>query len=480
MRKTMELFCLLVMSLAVMVGSLSAQERRIVVIQSAAKGAPPSHHALRMTGPLHRVPPSPKTWSGLGASTSPTLMNTKLAPATTAAATATTAAATATTSAATTAVQSGTTNAVPYFTGSFQTGYQGGTYTYAMIGQPPQAGGITWIKNEIIPVVVALFNGHNKLLYIFDPTVAHDPQGSDLGLVMQSPIYDPTIRYPGNGSTLPADTGPFADTVMRASFIGVRTADWHTLLRPPTVPAVQYVLALQYANGDWACVGGEAPPCTSIPVVNIATLFSDFEQILAIEKPQNSTIPIVLTDYVVAYDPVSGNCCEVGNHTAITGVVDPTGPLVYVWATFLPQSNDPLAPGFEDVSILSHELTEAFFNPFLGNTAAPWVDGSVQFPQQTLEPGDVIERMAAKDAIYAIPRTPNGVPYTYHVQNEALLQWFSRTPTAPVTGPGPGVYSWPNTNTLNNGHNPAGPCGSLAGCWVYGEGPGGFLFGPPY
>jgi hypothetical protein len=76
------------------------------------------------------------------------------------------------------------------------------------------------------------------------------------------------------------------------------------------------------------------------------------------------------------------------------------------------------------------------------------------------------------DALYpiTIPTTDFGL-YTFHPQNEALLDWFTRNPVAPITGPGPGVYSWPNTNTLNNGHNTAN--------WTYGEGPGGFYFGLP-
>jgi hypothetical protein len=107
-------------------------------------------------------------------------------------------------------------------------------------------------------------------------------------------------------------------------------------------------------------------------------------------------------------------------------------------------------------------------DPFVNTLVSPWVDGSVSFAQANLETGDAVEAMADVDAIYHVPLGG----FTYHVQNEALLQWFTRNPGAPAVGPGPGVYSWPNTNTLNNGHNPAG--------WVYGEGPAGFFFGPPF
>jgi hypothetical protein len=117
---------------------------------------------------------------------------------------------------------------------------------------------------------------------------------------------------------------------------------------------------------------------------------------------------------------------------------------------------------------LSHETSELYHDPFVNTLVSPWIDGSATFAQGNLETGDVIEAMHDADSDYHVQLTTTGGPYTYHTQNEALLPWFTRNPEGPPVGPGPGVYSWPDTNTLNNGH----PCNTQT--FVYGEGPGGF------
>jgi hypothetical protein len=378
-------------------------------------------------------------------------------------------------------IKNGTIDTLPYFNSWFNTGTRNSIYTYSMVGHSPKLGGTTGIHNELIPLITVLLDDPVKLniLAVFDPTFANDPQGTDIDLVKQSPLYDGTTTYPGNGGSLPPDSGQVVDTNQRAEFSRVRTADWHTLLNPPTSPSTQYIQLLFLSNGDWAYACCDQNN-NNFPVVNINTISNIFGQVLANEMPANHVLPIIVTDYVAAFDPSSGNCCTIGFHTAQPGIVDPAGILVWAWASFLPQSNNPFAPFFSDVSLLSHEITETYNDPFVNTSVAPWVDGSVSFAQGDLETGDVIENMAAGDTLYSVPLNTAGGLYTYNVQNEALLQWFTRNPMAPVSGPGPRVYSWPNTNTLNNGHNPAGPCGTLQGCWVYGEAPAGFFFGPPF
>lgn len=375
-------------------------------------------------------------------------------------------------------IKNGTVDTIPYFNSWFITGTRNSIYTYSMVGHSPKLGGTTGINNQIIPLVTVLETGGVPVA-VFDPTVPNDPQGSDIDLLKQSPIYDATTTYPGNGGSLPPDTGQMIDTNQRAEFTGVRTADWHTPLNPPINSGIVWIQFLESNNGDWttACCDSHGNP---FPVVNINVLSANFSFILSVESPANSTLPIIVTDFVTAFDPASGGCCIIGFHTAQPGVANPAGILVWTWASFLPQSNDPFAPGFADVSAFTHEIAELYNDPFVNTAVSPWVDGSVSFAQGNLETGDVIEAMAPADAIFNVPLVTAGGPYTYSLQNEALLQWFVRNPLGPVTGPGPGVYSWPNTNTLNNGHNPAGPCGPNPGCWVYGEGSGGFFFGPPF
>jgi hypothetical protein len=300
-------------------------------------------------------------------------------------------------------------------------------------------------------------------------------------LETQGPLYDATTTYPGGGG-LAADKGQFTDTTLRASFNGVKKANWHTPLNPPRFPSVKYVGLLLYNNNDWACIGGELPPCTSLQVVNIDSISSIFSQIIGPSGENNPSteIPIIITDYVTAYeggDPTA--CCVLGFHSANPGNEGGNSVQVWTWATYIAQSDFNAFGGFgSDTFVLSHEVAELYHDPFVqtgGTSVSPWVDGSVSFAQANLETGDVIEAMALSDAEFDVPLTTTGGAYTYHTQNEALLQWFTRNPQAPPCDTfncGPGVYSWPNTKTLNAGHDPLG--------WVYGEGPGGFFFGPPF
>jgi len=255
----------------------------------------------------------------------------------------------------------------------------------------------------------------------------------------------------------------------------VKAANWHTTLNAPTFPSVHYIELLYYNNGDWACYSGLLPPCTSsgdFPVVNINSISNIFEQILGPggENVPSTEVPIILTDFVTAFIPGSGGgCCVLGYHSAQPGNEGGNSVLVWTWATFIPQSsNNPFAPFGYDTFVLSHEMSELYHDPFVDTLVSPWIDGSASFAQANLETGDAIEAMNDVDSDYHVPLVTTGGTYTYHTQNEAILQWFTRNPEGPPVGPGPGVYSWPNTNTLNNGH----PCTSQT--FVYGEGPAGF------
>jgi hypothetical protein len=365
---------------------------------------------------------------------------------------------------------------IPCFNSWFITGYRNSVYTYSMVGHSPKAGGTTGLRNEVIPLELQLIGPDGMtIIYDQDPTVPQDLGLSDVDLETQGPLYDATTTYPGGGG-LPADTGQFTDTTIRASFNGVKAANWHTPLNPPTFPSVHYAGLLSFNNGDWACFNGELPPCTSFPVVNINSISSIFGLLLSpgFEDPPSTEIPIILTDFLTAFIPNGGGCCVLGFHSAQPGNEGGNSVLVWTWATYIAQSsNNPFAPFGYDTFVLSHEVSELYHDPFVqttGTLVAPWVDGSASFGQANLETGDAIEAMNDVDSDFHVPLVTTGGAYTYHTQNEALLAWFERNPEGPQTGPGPGVYSWPNTNTLNNGH----PCGTQN--FVYGEGPAGFVF----
>ncbi len=365
---------------------------------------------------------------------------------------------------------------IPFFESYFLTGSRNSLYTYTMVGQSPTAGGTTTIPTVLIPLPIQLNNGGTEYYY-FDPGAANDLGLSDIQLIQQSPAYN-SNTYPGGGGggVLPSDTGQLVDTAQRASFHGVAAASWHTEWGTPSVNESYYVI-LDYASGQWACIGGEAPPCTSFPVVNINTLsavFGDILTLLGTGVVPNTTVPMFLTDFLTAYeDNAPGDCCVLGYHTAQTGVGG-SGILVWGWGTYLTHNpsngfSNPFG-GFTDMSVWAHETSELVNDPFVNTNVAPWVDGSVSFCQGNLETGDVIEAMAAGDAVYPMNVSTSGGTYTYHPQNTGLLDWFTRNPYSDTaTGAAAGTYSWPNTNTLNQAQH--GP--SLA----YGMGSAYFCFG---
>ena len=230
----------------------------------------------------------------------------------------------------------------------------------------------------------------------------------------------------------------------------------------------------------------DARPCSPLRARDTNTISNNFAFILNVEAPANSTFPIIVTDFVTAFDPNSGGCCILGYHSAQPGIVDPAGVLVWTWGSFIPHNgsngfSNPFGGFGFDSMVLSHEIAETYNDPFVqtgGTFVVPWVDGSVSFAQDNLEVGDAIEAMMVGDVIYnypgGVPLMPNGNAYNYNLQNVALLQWFTRTPLNSVDG----IYSWPNTHTLNQCAHKKG--GGKTPTWCYGEGSAGFLFGPPW
>jgi hypothetical protein len=93
---------------------------------------------------------------------------------------------------------------------------------------------------------------------------------------------------------------------------------------------------------------------------------------------------------------------------------------------------------------LSHEISEIFNDPFIAfdgtHDVTPWWLSPNGNCQDNLEVGDVIEGLPRQ----AFPITmPNG--FTYHPQNEALLQWFEfQSPSSALNG----AYSYPDETTL--------------------------------
>jgi hypothetical protein len=371
-------------------------------------------------------------------------------------------------------IQNGTVDTIPYFNSWFLTGTRNSIYTYSMAGQNPRAGGTTTIQNLVIPLIILLVDQNNNPVALFDPTANQTcAPGSDVSLAVDSPIYN-AARYPG-GAGLPADTGQFVDTQMRAEFGAIRASNWHTMLATPNnvcSGASGHIYFAVFDPTAWVYLEDIATQQIVGEAIDINVASEVYETILSKEDASyhdipNSDIPVILTDSISAYQ--GDECCILGFHTAQSGIENPNGILTWIWATFLPPNNI-FAP-WSDVQDLSHEMAELFNDPFVDTAVADWVDGSATFGQNNLEVGDVIEAMNSPDVIFPVLlSTPDNGLVNYHVQNLALLAWFTRNP---LYG---GAYSWPNTHTLSYCPHVL----QMTPKFCYGEGSGGFFYGPPY
>lgn len=316
---------------------------------------------------------------------------------------------------------------------------------YAMVGNPPQAGGVTTFDAPIIPVVVELLDANGNLLVVNGQPMISDGR-KDVDPVLKSPVFS-NYRY----TSSPRPT-QFNDAVARAGFWNQLEDNWHTLLRPAvkTTRVIQLPYGSYYyglnTDGSLAFVLADDATFTSLlfpptypvdnsTVIGAAELAGDMT---------TKTIATLLFDNVYLFENGDPNqCCVLGYHefdaepgTAANGNL----PRFYVMNYSSWISPGLFGGGFEDITALSHEMAEIFADPFVGfdnvhNITPWWIAPSGSQCADILEVGDVIEG----NANATFPITMNG--YTYHPQNEALPSWFEfKSPSRAIGG----AYSYPD------------------------------------
>jgi hypothetical protein len=194
------------------------------------------------------------------------------------------------------------------------------------------------------------------------------------------------------------------------------------------------------------------PDGSVVALIDINFLASQLNTLLQTEDVKVTEVPIFLTHNAVYGDFLANqpqDCCIGGFHTAFES--NQVGNKIFVqtfaFATWLDADVSNFVFGdptiFADVQALSHELAELTNDPFVNNVVP-----SYQLPgapagacQNVLEDGDVIENLPHPD----FPVTING--FTYHPQNEALLQWFEGQSPSTAIG---GAYSYPDTTLLTS------------------------------
>ncbi len=346
---------------------------------------------------------------------------------------------------------------LPTFTGAFAA--QGGpsagnVFPYVMMGNHPLLGGKTEIPAHITTVSLNLLNAppgfSSTVPFSFEALFTNSPNFAEVDYTSGQHIQ-------------------FADAIQRAEFFNSMGENWHTVLAPNVVSRVTVDIPrhvrVQLPDGSIVTVQsyfvGQAPDGSQF--IELLDLLFDalfFNQAVNDINSNNYTtdafnIQAWPNTFLFSIDN-KGNfsdCCVLGFHSYIFDPSQTPQPRwVFAFSSWI--SPGLFGAGFQDVTALSHETSEAFNDPFTDNPVPVW-----QFPNQppaskacqgNLETGDPVAVLP--DATVGIFLKDRNQTFVYHPQTEALLQWFEMGTVSDALG---GAFSYPNTSALTQS---AVPC----------------------
>jgi hypothetical protein len=336
---------------------------------------------------------------------------------------------------------------VPTFEGSFIS--RGKTWHFNMVGTTPVNGASTSIPAHIVAISLRLQNAD---LVSFTTVSA---------AAFETPTLNSPNFQPSNYSTGAAIQ--FGDAVQRAEFFHKMKAGWHTNLRPATIV---HSLTITVPRFTTVSVNGFSTQVQTYftsksgdgrTVVFLLDQFFN-QQIFKVVvneikagRFKTNALNIALLPNTFLFSTNNsggvGQCCVLGFHTFFTDTgASKESRWVFAFASWI---SPGVFNGFQDVTALSHEISESLNDPFVDNLVPAW-----QFPNQSgtcqdnLETGDPVE-------VLSNPMFPVRVSgMTYHPQTEALLQWFEQKSTSTAIN---SAFSYPNTRTLTRGATAYGP-----------------------
>jgi hypothetical protein len=336
-----------------------------------------------------------------------------------------------------------------FFTDGFDSNGNPNRHWYTnTVGNPPQMGGTTSFNAPIVPVSLDLldFDGSVRV-------VNGHPLHSDV-----TPFIQPTVNSPVfQNFTYSSSDAPtqFTDAVQRAEFFDLAKSDWHTLLSP----GVKTARTIKIPRGKYAFALNADGTCCRFVLVDFIT----FVNLLFPTVSTDTTTPVgaaenagdittkdissFLFPNTFLFFGNTSNCCVLGFHTFDFEPGDASNNNLVRF--FVLNYSSWISPGIFrspevlDVLALSHEIAETFNDPFVTfdgiHDVTPWWLSPNGNCQNNLEDGDVIEGLPHQ----TFPIVLNG--FTYHPQNEALLQWFEfQVPSSALHG----AYSYPDENVL--------------------------------
>ena len=332
---------------------------------------------------------------------------------------------------------------LPTFTHTYTA--RGENYSYTVAGGDPAKGGTTTLPTVLVPITVTIEAPMDAA-----GTKAVLDAGPDVDHVLRSPIFS-SYRF-SSGKT------QYADALMRADFSKDSAKDWHTLLQKPKVVPLKIDVPI-----------GKGYVLTSkktghmLAMVDVLFMQRQIFAQLAKEDTGADKLVIAMTKNVTYYTSEDATeCCSWGTHGIDTtqGARQP-----FVLGSYL----DPhTVEKDSDVQPLTQQLAQWFRDPLHdpalhihhgmippGNIFPSWMRvppaSATELPTDNSDCGGTA---LAIDLFLNDPtdtnwknRTPASDPYvarsggmSYHLQNVALLSWY--------TGSVSPSYSFPDANAL--------------------------------
>jgi hypothetical protein len=288
-------------------------------------------------------------------------------------------------------------------------------WLYNTVGHLPELGGTTTIRVPIIPVSLDLLAADGSLLVHVDAT-------HDVPATLNSPLFQKTTY---SSSRTPTQ---FTDAVQRAEYASKARSDWHTLLKPVVESGV--TLEMPWGSFGYA-VWSSGPQAGQIAFVLLdAGIFDklmypstfawppDTSSVMGALEASGEITTHDITTFLLpdTFQEYTSPCCFIfaGEHDWDTEPGDASNGNLQRYFLQIDTSwfSNDLAvsnvTGIQDVSALSHELTETLNDPFVGHDGVhditPWWDSNGQC-QDLLETGDPVEVLPNAD----YPITMNGM-----------------------------------------------------------------------
>jgi len=326
----------------------------------------------------------------------------------------------------------------------------GRDFRFTMIGNDPQLGGTTEYPAVIDEVSLQLLNADGSVFQ----TVSFSPFEQQ---TLESPNFEPLDYRSGHHVE-------FADAVHRAEFYNAMKNNWHTLLIPEVVNkgtiTVPFFVNVQLQDGTVVqarsyFTGKASDGSTFVLLLRpLFNFFFDNEVVNQINQGNFTTNALNMTlfpntflfDLNANKPNTPGGCCVLGFHTYFLDGAFPESRWVTEYASWI--SPGLFGAGFQDVTALSHETSEAFADPFVDNSTPNW-----QFPgepanakvcQANLEDGDPIEVLPNATAAIEV-KEGKEFDMTFHPQNIVMYQWFEMGATSNAID---GAFSFPDETVL--------------------------------